>query len=759
MKKNLYRVLISLVLVFTICFGTCTNGFAATGSKGKYIKEVVISYGKTADEAKQWLTDNGYEVLDYNLNEGADDTFSTARAVYLGYTTTNDADEAITDMKLMNMKGGYSVQDYQMLLDEQKNTIKAFFADFKVAVKEYRENYNAGQARAIAAHDMLNMLYDDDTQQNMGDLLLNKVKEEYTDEEYNALSDAEKAKVGDMTTILMQANADAVLTIEQTIATATDDSDTLWIERYQEAKTYDEMVDELMESENLTVSEAEKKLAAKYDGDAKKIAANFENYRSYLGTYTNSGMTLDTPTEEVEAYADANEDFNYVNWCSTGTQYEILNVLENDGVSLLDLITSDEYDVENDDRYMLYPLVASLTNGQRACLDFLSTYQLVALGINDDATAEATMEEADYTSIEGLQNVSIYAGVDRTIFGGDVALTGDAYRLQASTGKGAYEDDSSIISTTSIVLYSTLAVTTAMTAFSWAYSSHLDKVADFLARGVPQAKESLAMTKQSVAISQAWIDEAAGEADDFIKTVTLNTQNQIKNEEQKVVDIMAASESASKWARVMHYAKIGATCVMIVFMVASLWSTYADLRDYYNAEFTPIPSNMVNQGVDENDKKVYTYYSAVKCNRVAQGMVTDSTKLLGDYGDINGDVGRQWVALYTTTDSAAGDPITTDFTVQYNNTEIPGDSTALSIFCESTAQNLTNEQAGYTYNDDKDGIYLFYGTDSNAFAASIFTSGNYVLVGGLSALVAAVIFFFIGRAVGRKKREGVENEF
>ena len=239
---------------------------------------------------------------------------------------------------------------------------------------------------------------------------------------------------------------------------------------------------------------------------------------------------------------------------------------------------------------------------------------------------------------------------------------------------------------------------------------------------MPQAKESLAMTKQSVAISQAWIDEAAGEADDFIKTVTLNTQNQIKNEEQKVVDIMAASESASKWARVMHYAKIGATCVMIVFMVASLWSTYADLRDYYNAEFTPIPSNMVNQGVDENDKKVYTYYSAVKCNRVAQGMVTDSTELLGDLGDINGDVGRQWVALYTTTDKAAGDPITTDFTVQYNDTNLPNDdSTALSMFGESSAQNLTNEQAGYTYDDDKDGIYLFYGTDSDAFAASIFT--------------------------------------
>ena len=171
-SRKFYRILISLVLVLTICFGTCTSGFAATGSGSKYVKEMVISYGDTADEAKAWLTDNGYEVLDYNLNEGADDVFSTERAVYIGYKTTSDANEAITDMKLMNMKGGYSVQDYQMLLDEQKEDIKVFINNFKVAIQEYRDNYNKGQGRAVAAHDMLNALYDDDTQQYMGDFFL-----------------------------------------------------------------------------------------------------------------------------------------------------------------------------------------------------------------------------------------------------------------------------------------------------------------------------------------------------------------------------------------------------------------------------------------------------------------------------------------------------------------------------------------------------------------------------------------------------------
>ncbi len=751
--KKLLRALVSLVLVVTLFMGTCTNAFAATARGNKYIKEVIISYGNTADEAKNWLIDNGYEVLDYNLNEGADDTFSTARAVYLGYTTTDDADEAITDMKLMNMKGGYSVKDYQMLLSEQEDNIKVFFDNFKVAINEYRANYNAGQERAIAAHDLLNMLYDDDTQQNLGDLLLNKVKEEYTDEEFAALSAEEQAKAADMTTILMQANGNAILVMEQLIAMATDDGDTLWTIRYQEAKTYDEMLDELMQSKNLTVSEAEKQLAAEYDEDAKKIAANFENYKSYLEKYTNSGITIDNTAEEIEAYANANEDFSYSDWCAIGTQYELLKDLENNDISLLDLITSDEYDVENDDRYMLYPLVASLTKGQRACLDFLSTYQLVALGINDNDTVKASMEEIGITSIEGLQNVSIYEGVDRSIFGGDVALTGEAYRLQNSSGKSVYgEDDSSVISTTSIVLYSTFAVSTAMTVFSWVYSPHLDQLSLRFYDEMNKAKYYTKLVGENLEKLKTELKSLTDPADIADQTARINEEQELLDKaiaERK--EAIAAYKSTSYWSKIMFYAKIGITCATIVLFAASLWSTYEDLKEYYNAEFTPIPSNMVNQGVNENSEKVYTYYSAVKCNRVAQGMVTDSTKILGDFGDLNGDVGRQWLALYTTKDSSAGNPITTDFTVQYNNTNIPNESTALSIFCESTAQNLTNKKAGYTYADSKDGIYLFYGTDSNAFAGSIFSNGKYIMVGGISALVAAVIAFVVGEIFGNKK--------
>jgi hypothetical protein len=515
------------------------------------------------------------------------------------------------------------------------------------------------------------------------------------------------------------------------------------------------MLDELMESENLTIDQAEKELASKYDADAKLIAANFESYIDYLGTYTNSGITLANTADEIQAYADADEDFDLSEWLAIGTQYEVLNVLKNDDVSLLDLITSDEYDVENGDRYMLYPLVASLTKGQRACLEFLPTYQLVALGLNSDEATEARMEQLDVTQYDGLQNVSVYTNVDRSMFSDDIALTGDAYRLQNSTGESATDGTSGAISTPTIVLLSSLACSTVATVFCWTYGKHLENLDDVLRSAFYESSSNVNLDNNTIQIVQNRLKTNLSEADRAVNLGKLEEYNaSLAQNKQVRAAAYSSFKSNQTWQKVFHYASIAMTCVTIALMVASLWSAYEDLQEYYNAEFTPIPSKMVNQGVDENDKKVYTYYSAVKCNRVAQGMVTDSTKLMGDYGDINGDVGRQWVALYTTTDKAAGNPITTDFTVQYNDTNIPNDdSTALSIFCESTAQNLTNEQAGYTYNDDKDGIYLFYGTDSSVFAGSVFTGGNYVLVGGISALVAAVIFFFIGRAVGRKKRE------
>ncbi len=740
MFNKSFKAILSLVLAVVLTFSTCANAFAAS-SKQTYIKDVVISYGKTADEAKAWLTENGYEILDYDLNEDADDWRSTERAVYLGYTTTNDPEEAITDMRLMNMKGGYSVQDYQMLLDEQKENIKLFINNFIVAVNEYRANYAAGQERAKAAHDLLNLLYDDDTDMLLGDLLLGKIKEEYTDEEFAALSADEQAKTADMTTILMQANADAVLTIENVIAMAADTNDSTWTERYKSAGSYDDMLDAVMAEKNITVNEAEKQLAAQYDTTAKAIASKFTDYKTFLEGYTEAEISFSTSAEDVEAYQTAHEDFDYTSWFAAGTQYELLSKLTNDGVSLYDLITGDDYDVQNADRYMLYPLVSVLTEGQRACIDFLSMYQLVAIGINSDEAAKKAAESYELLTGDS-DKVSVYDGVDRTIFGGDVAMTNEALRLQAASGKNAVDSEWDHVSTTSFILYGVFGFSMVCTTAMWIYkcnSTLLDVAQELYWEG-----------EGNYDVAKMAGEKMAKAVTDAEKTAL---QSKIDTNMAKGNDLMRQASSKVTLSRLMTAASVIMTCVTVALLAYSLWHTWQDMNEYYNAEFTPIPMHMVNEATNDNDEKVYTYYDAVKCNRVDAGMVTDATKLLGDYGDINGDVGRQWVALYTTKDKAAGDPIVTGgLQVQYESSSIPKESsTALSMFGENVAQNLTNKQLGYTYADGKSGIYLFYNVDESAFAGSVFSDSSYILVSVAAAIVVGAAAFFAGESVQKKK--------
>ncbi|MCR4646549.1 MAG: hypothetical protein K5695_14270 [Oscillospiraceae bacterium] len=148
---------------------------------------------------------------------------SEKRSVYLGYKTTDKASEAITDMKIMNMNGGYS---YEAVLAEIRKEKEQFLSNMQLALDEYRENYKKGAVKAKVAHDNLNKFYDDDTGKYMGDLLLNTIKTED-----KAAWEKDHASHADMVTILMQGNSTVVSEIMQNLAFASDTADNSWIDR------------------------------------------------------------------------------------------------------------------------------------------------------------------------------------------------------------------------------------------------------------------------------------------------------------------------------------------------------------------------------------------------------------------------------------------------------------------------------------------------------------------------------------------------
>ena len=216
---------------------------AASGNV--YISEVKVGAGKTADEAKKELLEEGYTIVTQDgggyadLNEGAGSNSAFAkgqRIVYLGYKTTMNASEAITDLATMNMRGGYSVKDYEELMATRlKTEIIPFVERFVVTLDEYRANltseYARNKARALYMKSMLNKLSDDDTGGLMGDLLTLPTKYELGDKAYAALSEQEKKTHADILTIVAQANGKSILSMETLLTKATDTAETTWIER------------------------------------------------------------------------------------------------------------------------------------------------------------------------------------------------------------------------------------------------------------------------------------------------------------------------------------------------------------------------------------------------------------------------------------------------------------------------------------------------------------------------------------------------
>ena len=127
------------------------RNFDAGGNccKRQVVKDIFIAYGKTEDEAKQWLTDNGWEPLSgqADLGPGKASLFDSEIAAVPGIKRTDKAEEAVTDMAVMNMKGGYSLPDYQKLLDSKNSEIDEMIRNYLPIIQEFRANYEGKGSR------------------------------------------------------------------------------------------------------------------------------------------------------------------------------------------------------------------------------------------------------------------------------------------------------------------------------------------------------------------------------------------------------------------------------------------------------------------------------------------------------------------------------------------------------------------------------------------------------------------------------------
>ena len=740
---------------------------------GKYISEIRIGQGETEDEAKKELEEGGYTILkddagNYaDLNEGAGSKSALKKGandkiIYLGYKTTSDPNDAITDISVMNegTEGNrpYSTEDYNVLMEKTMTTkIRPFVDKFIATLEEYRENYKKSgdtlnHMRADQVRRLLNKLTDDDTGKPMGDLLLNKTKYEMGDSAYNALSDAEKKNHADILTILMQANGKATLVIEILLSKATDTSSDTWIDRL--TSTSYESLEERMQEENPGINskaDLDAALDKKYYDTAMLLLEKWNEFNEEITNYENTADEIENSAADIESMAKEAEKINLqkatkeearkfieANTAMTKQAYDLRSVgvsayldsVQYEGDTLLNYFSRSYDEVKtNSGIRTLYPIVDALSPGQIAGLEFLTFEDLFTLALADKDTYGKVLNNMD-----SMQDVSIYEGVDREIYEpGGVGITSDSLRKSAVT-----EDSGNYVP--GALQWVLIGVTAGCAAVS--ISSYL--------------------------VSRA-LSSAGLEADRLIQ---MAAKFAIEEEESILIDAESVSETrvstvtaTTKWgSSFARYLSWGAAAVTVLLMAATITMTVLDAIKYYDVDFALIPNIMVDTSDimlnGEMIKNQTAYYRAVRCNRKEgdSDIEKRNYKAMGDKADLNGDIGRQWLALYTVK-YKYGKPILADSLLyKKNDGKLPdGYVTGIHEFnpltdkTQSPACNLNKKS--YLFAGDPPSIYVYYKTESEsvsdlAKAGSIFSVGSLALGGGCGIIIGAL---FMGLIMRRRR--------
>lgn len=452
--KRVLTTALSITLAIVMAFLGAAQVFA--DSQKTYVSEVKVAMGGSAEsdltaEGFTILCDDSGNPIDLNQGAGGGKGSQGDKKVLMGYKTTTNRADAITDLAVMNMCGGYDVNEYDILMRRYIGAqISPFIDRFIVAINEYRENIKSdddvNRQRAEYIRKALNKFTDDDCGgAGLGDLLLSETVYEMAKPKFDKLTEKEKEEQGiaavnaevrdaipqaeknkhcDILTLFAQADGEIMLMIYDLITRAADTSDDSWIDRFT-AMTYDDLLD----SYDMAPTDAQKKAARDFDDDANTILKSWEDFRTLLigaddavDAFNNAEQPdYDALQEKVDALDEnstaqellgaledsvvaQSEQTELLDLAAGFTVADYLASIEYGDGTLLDFFTRSSSDVKADIT-SLYPLIAALSEGQRAGIEFISLRELVML-----ATATRNMPTTRWKTLRRLPFTRAWTG-------------------------------------------------------------------------------------------------------------------------------------------------------------------------------------------------------------------------------------------------------------------------------------------------------------------------------------------------------------
>ena len=766
-----FKSALSVLLVISLVLSCAVSSRAAT--EEKYISELRLIYANSYKEAQAILQDSAfqdYQILNENLNKNTDKI-----GVWLAYKTTTDIDDAITDIAVMQMNGGYTEGNYQAMIDQSRQEYLKMGENYRAAIKYFMTAYDADDFLAQSAYRQLNF-YTVVTEglpakdipafegKRLGDIF------------YEDISASELA------TMFMEGNIYVLDNIRSLLA--------MGVSYNEDGKHYLQKVGEsaaLMNADAQVFSDKNyDELAALIAGTILTFGNMFKELAAYEGelNYEDDVFTdLEIKYAEYKSFADRMREVDYLS-----------------GKSLYDFCCEYLFDEENLSN--LYPLVDALNDGQKSITKVAHYYDVVRYSMTDlpveQMDDEITKLEETYSEVA----FNIYAGVDRTIYNGTFALTSDAYRANAYTESGFTEYLTSG--------YGILGITGAVSATAglgltvWAIcrsvkANMTKKAAEKAVAGAKAAYEAAIARTSEVTTGKTLSElssfyfkpettitvagktftgsstcnevltqifnnmypEMQGQVTDFstqllmvqagaspAKAAELGLYDRFIIDEinrqgydhfrlniGKLKSALDEAQKASRETAELASNMSGVTTALYiaggVLMLYSAITLTVSVYNYYNPDYDDIPLAMVDL-IKTADGDRYIKYDVV---------LEAEAKKDGVYaaGDLNAFKGLRWNALYYTKSYEAGKPLLADEFVVSNNNNKPADKyMAVHRFGEVICFNLNK----YNYNE-KHSIYLSAKQSDKQksvvagvpeVVGSMFGTGFWLIAGGIGAV-------------------------
>lgn len=780
--KNFLKT-VSLVLIMVTLFSLSSPIFAAS-SRGGYVSEVKLFYADSYEEAKK-AAGRSYTVIEQNLNP----TLKTG--VYLGYTKSINREDALTSIKIMNMQGEYSYRGYNEILKSRKDDVEKLISGMEGPIAAFQENYNKEPRAEITekVYNALNFFIDkgeDRTGKGMGDYFLSYITD--TDDP-GYLKGKE-----DLTVIVMQGYLDYILTIRSLLLYTSETEKTTWIERMNsEEYSYDTIydtirggvantkaADEIIEErysegiENIrlvwndlydVLSKFEKEFCT--ENKAGKTELDTEKTFDYLTAYSEEELELPGESEqksmsgEEQEYESAEaeekilENTDAVNTIAYISFYAALSEMDyaaGEDMRMVDFFNRPEEDVEDEE---LIPMLEAMNDAQESLLVSEGIVQSVLNGLTvpDDMSSDA-IDMINEIEDEYGEGTSVFEGVNRELFKeGNVALTNVAETHSGATNTSVW---SSLFANTEQLSEMSGGQKAFGIMFCFMTGLTVGVGSAFLVK-YAASLGSKALGNTSAKIATETVNKVASKSSLAIEYIFNAREAPAKNLMSGMFRTFFAPNTLGSnvtFSRLgMLFQFFGIVCffaglVMLVVTIIQVVNTIRSSYSEKSVSYTVIPKYLAHYLDAKNTDNGYVIYEA-------------SLGSNGSAGDLNGNSaindGEGWLALYSTKDTAAGEPIT-DIEVK-KTSDLSNDYLPVSLFANGASVNVIDKK--YTgsskFPKEYSGLYLSYRpADKESLAVgSAVTQSQTALVSGLCVIAGLGIGLACGYLIPKKKKNEI----